>query len=401
LTLTELHQVFSNVYPKLEGRSMYKLFRQFSSIQNKNLIEYRKLLEYLKARISQGSPKNLLEKAQNVVCEQTKETEHVLPNAEETDKLVSKEAVFYKSPTTKRMQNIKNEILKQVMNSQEPENFNPVDTVPALQELEPELIERTKLEGLISPRMERKALPKLNSRNLQKSMNIHKNGMALSQNRERSSQLSTYSTFSTSFFSKTNQVLQQKLGYEWKNIMRSLNAVDLNSSGIVTKKEFENCVHKHGVYLSRDELSNICKRYSQDGDVNYHRISVELGLHKPSFDYMKPLSKYKLNVTKIKSIREGPNDLASQMGELVRAAKTERISNHEMTQDAIRFAVKEKKASLVKVLSSFDKNTGRVDKADFIKIMKTHGIYIAPQLIDKFTDEDGKVSYNEFIQVYE
>lgn len=220
MTLTELHQVFSNVYPKLEGRSMYKLFRQFSSIQNKNLIEYRKLLEYLKARISQGSPKNLLEKVQNVVCEQTKETEHIVSNAEETDKLVPKEAVFYKSPTTKRMQNIKNEILKQVMNSQGPETFNPVDTVPTLQELEPELIERTKLEGLISPRMERKALPKLNSRNLQKSMNIHKNGMALSQNRERSSQLSTYSTFSTSFFSKTNQVLQQKLGYEWKNIMR-------------------------------------------------------------------------------------------------------------------------------------------------------------------------------------
>ena len=177
----------------------------------------------------------------------------------------------------------------------------------------------------------------------------------------------------------------------------------MNSSGLVTRKEFENWVQRHGVYLSRDELSKVYKKYNQDGDVNYYRISVELGLHKSSYDYMKPNSKYKLNVIKIRSIKDGPNDTASQFGDILRAAKTERVGERDMTTEAIRFIMKNQKESLLKIFTSFDrKNTGKIGKDDFIKILRTHGIYLNIQAADKFIDkDDGRACYPEFVKVYE
>lgn len=125
-------------------------------------------------------------------------------------------------------------------------------------------------------------------------------------------------------------MLKNKLSYEWKNIYRSLNTVDLNSSGLVTKKEFDTCVHKHGAFLSRDELSRIQKRFNQNGDINYYRLSVELGLHKPSYDHIKPHSKHIKSISKLRS-KNGLTDTYSQLGDIVRAARTERMdlpNNH-------------------------------------------------------------------------
>lgn len=183
------------------------------------------------------------------------------------------------------------------------------------------------------------------------------------------------STLSTPFFNRTNQILRHKLSYEWKNIYRSLNAIDLNSSGIVTKKEFESCVHKHGVYLSRDELTRIHKRFSQNGDVNYYRVSVELGLHKPSYDYMKPHSKYVNSVSKLRSVIDGPNDTASQFGDIVKAARSERIGQHESTREAIQYALEQHKGQILKMLSSFDRDNGKILKSDFLKVLKIYGIF--------------------------
>ena len=144
-------------------------------------------------------------------------------------------------------------------------------------------------------------------------------------------------------------------------------------------------------------------KYNQDGDVNYYRISVELGLHKSSYDYMKPNSKYRLNTIKIKSIRDGPNDTASQFGDILRAAKTERIGEREMTTDAIQFIMKDQKESIIKIFNSFDrKNTGRIEKDDFVKILRTHGIYLNSLVIDKFIDKsDGRACYQDFAKMYE
>lgn len=41
LTSQELTTIFKQVYPKLEGRHMFKIFRPFGSIQNKSLINYK------------------------------------------------------------------------------------------------------------------------------------------------------------------------------------------------------------------------------------------------------------------------------------------------------------------------------------------------------------------------
>lgn len=59
------------------------------------------------------------------------------------------------------------------------------------------------------------------------------------------------------------------------------------------------------MFLSRDETTKLLKRFSIDGDVNYLRISNELGLHRSSYDYMKPSHKYLKNASVLKSIHGG------------------------------------------------------------------------------------------------
>lgn len=205
----------------------------------------------------------------------------------------------------------------------------------------------------------------------------------MSPKRQSLTKLSQYSTFSTPFYSKTNQSIKNKLSYEWKNIYRSLNTIDLNSSGLVTKKEFENWVHKNGAYLSRDELSRIHKRFSQEGDIDYYRLSVELGLHKPSYEFMKSHSKYTKSVIKLKSIRDGPNDTNSQFGDIIKAARSERMGNRESTKEAIKYALSEHKETILKMCTSIDKSMGKIDKEDFLRILRTYGIFPTSQAISK------------------
>lgn len=85
---------------------------------------------------------------------------------------------------------------------------------------------------------------------------------------------------------------------------------------MLLNKEFMNSVHKHGVFLSRVELNKLFLKYCKEGEVNYLRISSELGLHKTSYDYMKSSSKYLKNASLLKSIHGGINDSKSQIGDL-------------------------------------------------------------------------------------
>ena len=74
-------------------------------------------------------------------------------------------------------------------------------------------------------------------------------------------------------------------------------------------------MHGGGVFLSRDEYTKLYKKYSKDGEINYYRISTDLGLHKNSYDYMRSSNKYLKNATILKSIHGGFNDSKSQLGE--------------------------------------------------------------------------------------
>jgi len=166
-----------------------------------------------------------------------------------------------------------------------------------------------------------------------------------------------------------------------------LNTVDLNSSGLVTKKEFEAWVHKNGAYLSRNEIARIKKKFSQDGDINYYRLSVELGLHKPSYDFMKPHSKYISSVSKLKSVRDGPLDSNSQLGNLIKAVHSERMGKRESTNEAIKYSLSINKGYIFKMCSTLDKNSGKVSKKDFLRILRTYGIFPSKKAISKYIAE--------------
>lgn len=145
------------------------------------------------------------------------------------------------SPNTKRMENIKNEILKVTKSSANLECLDPIHTRDIPEKIpEISLQGKTRLEALLSPRTKKRSLPRLTSDNLKNQLRDIPVNTAMSPRREALSKMSQLSTFSSPFYSRTNQVLKNKLSYEWKNIYRSLNTIDLNSSGLVTKKEFEN-----------------------------------------------------------------------------------------------------------------------------------------------------------------
>lgn len=225
LTVAELNQIFAQVYTKLEGRSLYKIFRLFSSIQNKSLIEYKKLTEYLKSKMSQTTQKPQPSKLKSII-DQNKEMDLIQQNIEHNEKpeKIENEAYFYKTDpkvqTTKRMENIRNEILKGITEIPELDTFYPKESAQILPDAEIKLKERTRLEALLSPRTGQRSLPLLTAKNLQKSMGAQQNATVLSPKQMMSSKISNCSAISSPFFSKSNQILKHKLGYEWKNIMK-------------------------------------------------------------------------------------------------------------------------------------------------------------------------------------
>ena len=94
----------------------------------------------------------------------------------------------------------------------------------------------------------------------------------------------------SSIFTRTkqDQVLTQKLGYEWKNIYRQLAVIDPQATGLVTIDQFEQTCFKNKVSVSNQELKKLMKTYGdQDNEkINYKQLSISLGLHKESYNYL-------------------------------------------------------------------------------------------------------------------
>lgn len=68
VTSCEFNQLFHECYKhELAGKSMLKVFRPFASIQNKNLIDYKRFNEYLQSRLA-----TILPERKNVVAEAPK-----------------------------------------------------------------------------------------------------------------------------------------------------------------------------------------------------------------------------------------------------------------------------------------------------------------------------------------
>lgn len=402
LTLPELNTIFTQAYTDLEGKSLFKIFRPFTSIQNKTLVDYKKLREYLEERLSAYvTPKDIddkvgieLSRNQNVRESQTFSKAQLAMSPRQV-----------KSPSMRRMEQIKDDILRAAESSPLIQaNKNLVKRHQAVKAPQMDISKKSTLEALISPRGSQNYLPKLDNIDLNRNRTLGGTGKrVMSPDRaSMGSKFSQYSTFSSPFFNKSTQAVKQKLEYEWKNVYRSLNTIDLNSSGFVTKNEFINCIQKHNVFLTRDEISKLLKKYSQNGDVNYLRISNELGLHKNSYDYMKSSHKYLKNATILKSIHQGVNDSKTQYSDLVKHAQTDRNHHLESTKGAIQFALENKKQAINTLLEGFDKTkNGKVDKENFIKVLKTMGIFLSPAIADKFRDPNSDmVDYNSFMQAY-
>mmetsp|Transcript_20648 Transcript_20648/g.27863 ORF Transcript_20648/g.27863 Transcript_20648/m.27863 type:complete len:239 (+) Transcript_20648:2709-3425(+) len=98
-----------------------------------------------------------------------------------------------------------------------------------------------------------------------------------------------------------NSELTLKLSYEWKNIYRSLLQMDILQKGQVTVRKFNQALLSHNVSLTKEELRrliNLSRKNEQSGDtlsvaedpmtttIDYHKLSQNLGLHKPSLSLM-------------------------------------------------------------------------------------------------------------------
>jgi transposase-like protein len=343
LSLSELNSIFSQVYSELKGKSLFRILRPFVSIQNKSLADYKKLKEYLENRLAAfSSPEESTQKLPNELSRnQNIGTAHTF--SKEDLPLSPREVV---SPSMRRMEQIKDEILKAAESSpiiQASKSF--INRHQSIQSPKIELGKKTALEVLVSPRGTKKYLPKIENKNFQKPRTKLLRGGNRVMSPDRVSiggKLSQYSTFSSPFFTKANDAIKQKLAYEWRNIYRSLNSIDLNSSGYVTRKEFVNSLHQNGVFMTRDEISNLLRKYSNKGDVNYVLISNELGLHKSSYDFMRSSNKFFKNASLLKSLHGGYNESKSQYGDFMKAVQTERLPRHESTKGAIQFMLQNK-----------------------------------------------------------
>lgn len=115
----------------------------------------------------------------------------------------------------------------------------------------------------------------------------------------------TGSVFHQTSNSKFEKLMIHKLAYEWKKIYRNLTTVDAQGTGVVKISDFQKVCERNGVSIIPLEIKQLLKLYSvasdaQDLDrhglehnpdsaldlLNYKRLSVGLGLHKDSYNYL-------------------------------------------------------------------------------------------------------------------
>jgi len=111
----------------------------------------------------------------------------------------------------------------------------------------------------------------------------------------------------SSVFEKTKfeKMMIHKMAYEWKNIYRMLSVIDQKGLGIIPISEFQSCCEKCKVSIVPLEQKQLMKQFGvahDKGDLeaiglrsdsveasellNYKRLSIKLGLHKDSFNYL-------------------------------------------------------------------------------------------------------------------
>ena len=81
--------------------------------------------------------------------------------------------------------------------------------------------------------------------------------------------------------------VKAKVGYEWKRIFKGLLKADKNSSGAVSKEQFQTACELAGVNLTNDEIRKVGNLFKHEsGDIDFLKMSKEMNLHVSSLDYM-------------------------------------------------------------------------------------------------------------------
>lgn len=114
-----------------------------------------------------------------------------------------------------------------------------------------------------------------------------------------------------------------KLGYEWKQIYRNCVTIDSDNQGILHIDDFVRCCEKNGVSLIPLEVKKLMKLFSiaanledliafgydsnpHDAEeiINYKRLSIGLGLHKESFNYLSKVQSLNRiqNISKLRQL---------------------------------------------------------------------------------------------------
>ena len=87
--------------------------------------------------------------------------------------------------------------------------------------------------------------------------------------------------------------VKQKLSYDWKAVYRLLSTEDIQCTGIVPYKKFEEALRAIGVFVSAEDLNHIfhtfggAVRGGTERVINYQKLSLGLGLHQRSFNLMR------------------------------------------------------------------------------------------------------------------
>ena len=101
--------------------------------------------------------------------------------------------------------------------------------------------------------------------------------------------------------SKFEKMMIHKLAYEWKNIYRGLTQIDEAGTGLVKLDEFHQVCEKFKVSIIPLESKQLMKQFGCDAQeqevlglsadqasdlLGYKKLSVGLGLHKSSYNYL-------------------------------------------------------------------------------------------------------------------
>jgi len=117
------------------------------------------------------------------------------------------------------------------------------------------------------------------------------------------------------------KLISGKLGYEWKNIYRTLTHVDDQNTGLIELREFDDICYRFKARLTKLELTMLKKQFCENSDmktindnqtmtqekdlINYKKLSHYFGLHKDSLNHLLTQTSMSKQRSKLFSARNG------------------------------------------------------------------------------------------------